>query len=94
MLGIASYVDLFHLYRRESLDKTLTAIKLALRVDDPRTEVANRHWATVALSILGDLQGVRRHASAMLLLGKDENAQQDMDRAEELGMDHEVIQAL
>ena len=42
---------------------------------------------------MGPGQPERNGTVAYVFLGKDENAQEDMDRAEELGMDHGVIRA-
>lgn len=65
-LAAAAEVDLFHLYCRESLEKNLRAIELAHQADDPRVLVQAHQRATLAMTIIGDLEGARLHASAAL----------------------------
>ena len=62
----AARVDGFHLRWHESLKKSLRAIELLDRIDDPGSEVPARFWATSASLVLGDLQGAKAHASAAL----------------------------
>ena len=69
-LSSASYVDYWHLHYQESLAKSLRAIELARYADDPHAEVVVRFWATATLWIVGDLEGVRRHASACLAVAE------------------------
>ena len=65
-LAAAGEVDVFHLRCRESLEKSLRAIQLARQASDPRSEVQARQRATLALTITGDLEGARLHATAGL----------------------------
>jgi DNA-binding CsgD family transcriptional regulator len=66
-LAAAAEVDLFHLYCQESLEKNLRAIELARQADDPRVLVQAHQRATLAMTIIGDLEGARLHASAALV---------------------------
>ena len=59
-------VDGMHLHWQESLQKSLRAIELLGRVDDPGFEVPARYWAATALLILGDLRRAKAVASAAL----------------------------
>jgi DNA-binding CsgD family transcriptional regulator len=65
-LAAAAEVDLFHLCCRESLAKNLRAIDLARQADDFRVLVQAHQRATLAMTIIGDLEGARFHASAAL----------------------------
>ncbi|MFQ6027970.1 MAG: hypothetical protein ACE5Q6_10800, partial [Dehalococcoidia bacterium] len=62
----ACRLDGFNLHLQESLAKSLRALELLDRVEDPGSEVPAHHWAVMALLILGDLEGAKVHAQAML----------------------------
>jgi DNA-binding CsgD family transcriptional regulator len=66
-LAAGAEIDVFHLRCRESVEKSSRAIELAQRAGDPRAEVQARQRATLALTIIGDLEGARAHASAGLV---------------------------
>jgi DNA-binding CsgD family transcriptional regulator len=66
-LAASAEIDVFHLRCRESAEKSLWAIELAKRADDPRAEIQARQRATLALTIIGDLEGARLHAAAGLV---------------------------
>ena len=59
-------VDIYHLRWRETITKGLMAIEMAQTANDPRAEVAARYFITMALSSVGELEEMRRHAEAML----------------------------
>jgi tetratricopeptide (TPR) repeat protein len=59
-------LDFFYLRFQECLEKSLWAIELARRAGDPQDEVAAHYWATNALLCMGDFEGTRLHAAAML----------------------------
>jgi DNA-binding CsgD family transcriptional regulator len=65
-LAAAAEVDLFHFYCQESLEKSLTAIELAHQTYDLRVLVQAHRRAATAMTIIGDLEGARLHASAAL----------------------------
>jgi DNA-binding CsgD family transcriptional regulator len=65
-LAAAAEVDLFHLYCQESLTKNLRALELARQADDLRVLVQAHQRATLAMTIIGDLEGARLHAAAAL----------------------------
>ena len=69
-LVAAADVDFYHLRLRESMENCLTAIDLARGVDDPRAEVVARLYAGRNLDYMGDLEGSRAHAAAMLPLAE------------------------
>ena len=64
----AAQVDRFHLHPRRGLEKSLRAIELAGLVDDPHSEIQVRGVAAGCSLVVGDLEGARGHASAMLSL--------------------------
>jgi DNA-binding CsgD family transcriptional regulator len=66
-LAASAEIDVFHLRCQESVEKSLRAIQLAQRADDPRAEIQARQRATLALTIIGDLEGARVHAEAGLV---------------------------
>ena len=51
-------------------EKSLRAIELASLVDDPYSEILGRSVATGCSLVLGDLEGARGHAAAMLPLAE------------------------
>ncbi|MEK7817178.1 MAG: hypothetical protein AAB281_02880, partial [Actinomycetota bacterium] len=69
-LANAAYVDNHQFRHAEGLEKSLRAIELARRIEDPRTEVAARCWACEALAVTGNLEGARQHAAAALPLAE------------------------
>ena len=66
VLGALAAVQTFNLRHREAIENCEKAIELAGRVDAPYQEVQARYFAVVALTALGDLEGARRQALAML----------------------------
>ncbi len=66
----AAQVDRFHLHPCRGLKKSLRAIELASLVDDPYSEILGRSVATGCSLVLGDLEGARGHAAAMLPLAE------------------------
>ncbi|MFQ6030601.1 MAG: LuxR C-terminal-related transcriptional regulator, partial [Dehalococcoidia bacterium] len=62
--------DSAHLRYRESLEKSLKAVELARRTDEPRVEVSARYYAGNMLHRIGDREGSRRHAVATLALAE------------------------
>ena len=69
-LTAAAEVDLFHLRVKECYNKARQALELAQRVDNPRAEVQAHARAIFALTISGDREGARAHASAGLGLAE------------------------
>jgi ATP/maltotriose-dependent transcriptional regulator MalT len=69
-LGYAGRVGNMHFLWQEGLVKSLEALELASRVDDPRTELDAHHVAIMALAAMGGLEEIPRHASAMLPLAE------------------------
>jgi predicted ATPase len=69
-LACAARVDRFHLRFHDCLEKSRRAIELARRVDAPYTEVEAHRLAVNTMTYLGDLEGARSHASAMLELAE------------------------
>ncbi len=65
-LPTAANIDSFHLHPEEALWKSLRAIELAIPTDDLFTEVPARFWASQALMILGDQEGLRSQTEPML----------------------------
>ena len=63
-------MDQSHLRYQEGLEKSLRVIELSRQVDDPHSEVAARWVAAAASQVMGDLQGARLHAGAMLTLAE------------------------
>ncbi len=63
-LAAAAEVDVFNLACREAMVKSRRVIQLADQADDPWAEVQAHQRATLALTIIGDLEGARHHASA------------------------------
>ncbi|HEU0021324.1 MAG TPA: hypothetical protein VFR55_06595, partial [Dehalococcoidia bacterium] len=66
-LAAIAEIDVFHLRCQASVENSLRAIELAQRADDPRAQIQARQRATLALTIVGDLEGARAHAAAGLL---------------------------
>jgi tetratricopeptide (TPR) repeat protein len=65
-LAAAAEVDVFNLACQESMVKSRRVIALANQADDPWAEVQAHQRATLACTILGDLEGASHHASAAL----------------------------
>jgi tetratricopeptide (TPR) repeat protein len=55
-----------HLRHEESLQRSLSAIELARRIDDPRAEVVARFYAVGAHYTRGNLEEAGRHATEVL----------------------------
>ena len=66
----AAQVDRFHLHPYRGLEKSLRVIELASLVDDPSSEILGRSVATGCSLGVGDLEGARGHAAAMLPLAE------------------------
>ncbi|MFQ6026565.1 MAG: AAA family ATPase [Dehalococcoidia bacterium] len=66
-LAASAEIDVFHLRCQKSVEKSLRAIELARMNDDPRAEIQARQRATLALTIIGDLEGARFHAEEGLV---------------------------
>jgi tetratricopeptide (TPR) repeat protein len=62
----AAEVDGYHSHWQEALDSSLRAIELIPRIDDPRTEMLARYWATLPLMIIGNPDEADLQAAAML----------------------------
>jgi DNA-binding CsgD family transcriptional regulator len=70
-LAYAAHVSLHHLHFEASLEQGLMAVELARRTDDVHAELSARHWgATYPLMYLGDGEGARQQAEAMLALAE------------------------
>ena len=69
-LANAANVHYFHARQQEALRTSLRAIELSDQLNDPRTELAARYIAVLALRVTGNLQDAARHASAMLNLAE------------------------
>ena len=69
-LVISSRVDLYDLQWKEGLEKSLSAIELAPRADEPGTEASARYFAVQTLISIGDLERARLHAVPMLDLAE------------------------
>jgi ATP/maltotriose-dependent transcriptional regulator MalT len=69
-LADAARVDYQHRRFQESLEKSLRAIELSHRADDPRAELAAHYSGFVALTYMGDSEGAERHAAALLALAE------------------------
>ena len=67
-LAAATDVDWYHLRFPEVLDKGQRAIELAHRVDDLRAEVRARYYTALTMHSMGDHEGMRVHALAVLTL--------------------------
>ena len=65
-LANAIYVDFFHLRFENCLEKTLRAIDLSGKVDDPTAASMTHYGAAQLLSAIGDAQGARVQATACL----------------------------
>ena len=65
-LANAANVDYFHLRFQEALEKSLRAIELARRADDPRAEVSAHYIAAMAMGTMGELEEARHHGASML----------------------------
>ncbi len=63
-LVAATDVDFYHLYYQDVLDKSLRAIELAARVDDPRSESLAHFWAALSLLVGGEPVAAAPHAQA------------------------------
>ena len=77
----AAQVDRFHLHPRRGLEKSLRAIELASLVDDPYAEIQVRGVAAGCSLVVGDLEGARVHAAAMLSLAERLGQRQESARA-------------
>jgi len=66
-LADSANVDLYQLRWHDSLGKGLKAIQLTQRADEPHTEMLARYCAALAQNALGDLEGLRVSATAMLI---------------------------
>jgi tetratricopeptide (TPR) repeat protein len=62
----AANVEFYQLHWLETADKSARATKLARSVNDTRSEVYGRYYATAGLSHLGDLEKAREQAEAMV----------------------------
>ncbi|MFB3092762.1 MAG: AAA family ATPase, partial [Dehalococcoidia bacterium] len=62
----AAEVEGYHNRWQESLERSLRAIELIPRIDDPRTEMLAHYWATLPLMVLGEPNEADLHAAAML----------------------------
>jgi DNA-binding CsgD family transcriptional regulator/Tfp pilus assembly protein PilF len=69
-LASASDVDYYHLHYQESLEKSLSAIKLSQSIDDPVSLAGAYLSATHCLDRSGDLAGARRYGAAMLAVAE------------------------
>ena len=69
-LALAADVDFFHKKREESLNRSLEAIELALRNDNPQVEASARLNAYRLLTEIGESQAARTHTSALLDVGE------------------------
>ena len=69
-LANTSQVYFHHGRIQETIEKGLLAIELASRIDDPRHEATARYYTSMALPCNGDLEGARRHATALLALAE------------------------
>ena len=69
-LANATQVNLHHGRSQETIETGLRAIELASRIDDPRQEATARYYTSFALAQIGDLEGARRHSTALLALAR------------------------
>jgi tetratricopeptide (TPR) repeat protein len=67
-LASAIEVDVFHLRDQEALNKSLRAIELGHRVDDPHSEVAAHYFAAWTLMAVGDPARARLHSGPFMTL--------------------------
>jgi tetratricopeptide (TPR) repeat protein len=65
-LAEAGRVEVYHLRLPECLEKSLRAIALARRLDDPLSEARSRYFASIALWSIGDVKEASLHATAGL----------------------------
>jgi len=65
-LAYAAQADFFLLRQTECIDKAVRALEIGHHSGDLRSEVIAHYSAMNALHPLGDLEGARRHAKAML----------------------------
>ena len=65
-LANGAFVDVYHLRYREGLEKSLRAIEMTRRVDDPQAEAVARYSAALFLFQTGNSDGARLHAAAGL----------------------------
>ena len=77
----AAQVERFHLHPRRALEKGVRAIESASLVDDPYAEIQVRGVAAGCSLVLGDLEGARGHAAAMLSLADRLGERQESPRA-------------
>ena len=61
-------MDWQHLRYEQSLERSLRAIELAGRVDEPYAERHARGFANRSLFVMGNLKGARVHAENLLAL--------------------------
>ncbi len=66
VLSQAARVDWYHLRFQQCLDRGLAAIDLAYRVNDVSAEVRARVHALGSQVVIGDLEGARQHAPALV----------------------------
>ena len=69
-LANATQVHLHHRRRQETIETGLRAIELASHIDDPRHEATARYYTSTALANNGDIEGARRHSTALLALAR------------------------
>ena len=63
-LGMASYVDLYHLRSSDALEKSALVEGLARDVDDPLSQAAAHYAASVLQTLAGDPESALQHAQA------------------------------
>lgn len=81
VLTQGAWVDVSHLHSRKSLEKSLRAIELASRGDDHYFEEMAQVFATGSLLAIGDLEGARPHATAMLTLAEKLRRREELAEA-------------
>ena len=69
-LWSAGRLSVEQFYYREALENVLSAIELAVLTDDPRAESEMRQGGVFASLGIGDIEGARGHATAMLGLAE------------------------
>ena len=65
-LVAAAELEGYHDRWQDALRRSLQAIQLIPRIDDPRNEMLARYWATIPLIVSGDPKEGDLHAAAML----------------------------
>ena len=70
VLANACHVANWHLRHQETVRKGQQAIELARRIDEPFAEAEVHRSTCWAMTLTGDLQGARTHASAMFALAE------------------------